>query len=82
MQDVPRDGHAWDHSSDAALLQFLQAFTAQLDGQMSACRTSLDSLAQSGTDLATDISRAETAFSLLSSGTFIEKVSRQSGIAM
>jgi hypothetical protein len=74
MQDPPQRVHAWDHDSDAALLQFLQAFTAQLDGQMSACRASLDTLAQSATNVATDIARAETAFSLLSSGTFIEKV--------
>ena len=74
MQDPPQRGRAWDHDSDAALLQFLQAFTAQLDGQMSACRASLDTLVQSATDVATDIARADTAFSLLSGGTFIEKV--------
>ena len=77
MQDPPQPGHAWDHDSDAALLQYLQAFTAQLDAQMSACRASLDTLAQSATDVASDISRAETAFSLLSSGIFVEKVNHR-----
>lgn len=75
MDELPRRSHAWDHGSDQALLQFLHAFSAQLDGQMSACRRSLDSLAQSATDLATDISRAETAVSLLSNASFVEKAS-------
>lgn len=67
-------GHTWGHDSDKALLQFLQAFSAQLDGQMSACRRSLDDLAQSATDLTTDLARIGTAVSLLSNARFIEKV--------
>lgn len=66
-------GHAWGHDSDKALLQFLQAFSAQLDAQMSACRRSLDDLAQSATDVTTDLARVGTAVSLLSNARFIEK---------
>lgn len=74
MEGAPRRGHAWGHDGDQALLQFLRAFSAQLDGHMSACRASLDSLAQVATDLATDISRAETGVALLSNASFVEKV--------
>lgn len=71
-------GHAWGPADDKALLRFLQAFSAQLDGQMSACRRSLNDLAQSATDLTTDLARVDTGVSLLSNARFIEKVLAQS----
>ncbi len=75
MEDLRRQAPCWTLSSDHALLQYLQAFSAQLSGQMADCRRSLDDLGLTVTDISTDLSRVGTNLTLLSNGRFIEKAS-------
>ena len=74
LAELQRQSNAWSGASDTALLQYLQAFSAQLSDRMTSCRLSLDELGQSATDLNTGVTCASTGMSLLSNACFLEKV--------